>query len=121
MSDLYSLVGVSILYCVVGKVLKDQAALDFKKANDELKEEIDKLNEENDELKEEIDKLKDEIENQKLKEEVRLEPFDKLKEENNELKERFRLISYQISAAERLRLEIKARLNRVYLGCILVD
>ena len=54
MFDLYSLVVVSILYCVVGKVLNDQAALDFKKANDKLEEENDKLKEENDKLKEEM-------------------------------------------------------------------
>ena len=42
---------MSGLYSLVGQVLKDQAAMDFKKENDELKEENDKLKEEVAELK----------------------------------------------------------------------
>ena len=42
---------MSDLYSLVGQVLKDQAAMDFKKENDELKEENDKLKEEVAELK----------------------------------------------------------------------
>ena len=42
---------MSDLYSLVGQVLKDQAALDFKKENDKLKED-------NDKLKEEVAKLK---------------------------------------------------------------
>ena len=49
---------MSDLYSLVGQVLKDQAALDFKKENDKLKKENDKLKEDNDKLKEEVAKLK---------------------------------------------------------------
>ena len=49
---------MSDLYSLVGQVLKDQAAMDFKKENDELKEENNTLKEENDKLKEEIAELK---------------------------------------------------------------
>lgn len=42
---------MSDLYSLVGQVLKDQAALDFKKENDKLKEDNDKLKEEVAELK----------------------------------------------------------------------
>ena len=49
---------MSDLYCLVGQVLKDQAALDFKRENDKLKKENDKLKEDNDKLKKEVAELK---------------------------------------------------------------
>ena len=47
----YNTLSMSDLYSLVGQVLKDQAALDFKKENDKLREDNDKLKKEMAELK----------------------------------------------------------------------
>lgn len=63
---------MSDLYPLVGQILKDQAALDFKKENDKLKDENDELKEEIDKLKEEVRLLSFQVSLHRSQEEVRL-------------------------------------------------